>query len=487
MNNLTQKTINGLFWSFLDSFGSYVVKFGFGIAIARALSPEDYGIMGMIVIFMAIGGILSESGFGMALIQKKDANQNDYSTVFWFNLFVAVVCYIILFFSAKIISEFYNQPILVIVTRISALGIILNALSIIHYVILSQKLDFKKQTAIRFLSAFITGIVGVILAYKGYAVWALIIQSLVGNIINTMGIWLLHKWKPNLTFSMNSFKVLYKYGYKIFLSGISDVIFTKIYFPLIGKYFPAAQLGYYTKANGFYDLLVRQTTIAYGRVTFPVFSSIQNQKDRFIEGYLKTYRLLAFMMFPLTLFAIVSSKPLINLFLTEKWLPVVPLMRVFFIEGFIFPFYMLNINIFNAIGKSAISLKIEILKKALTVLSIFVAFQYGIQALIIGQLVSSLIVLIVTTIVINHLQKIYFWHQINELSPIFLLTIICAILNLIIIDKINTSDEILILLKIILIFIIYIMLSSLIIPKILSEFIILFDRMIFDKFKRLFK
>lgn len=480
LGQLQQKTTSGLFWSFLDSFGSQVIRFGFGIAIARALSPTDYGIMGMIVIFISLGNLLTESGFGMALIQKKDATEADYSTVFWFNLFVAIIIYMFLFISAGKIADFYNQPLLIDVIRIVAFSIVLNALGIIHYTILNKKIEFKKQAYVRLGAVIPTGIIGVVLAYNGFAVWALVIQSLASGVITTFGIWFVHKWRPQFTFSIASFKELYKYGSKVFISGLLDVLFSKIYFPLIGKYFPVAQLGYYVKAEGFYRLIVRQVAIAYGRVTFPAFSSIQNEPERFLKNYLKIYRLLAFILFPLTFISIASSPSLIQVLLTDKWLPIVPFMKVFFIEGYFFSLYMLNINVFYAKGRSNIPLKIEIFKKALLILSVFIAFKYGIEALIWGQLISSFIVFIISTIIIRNLIDVQISYLAGQITPIISIIILSAVFNLVVFDySYSTATPVTtLLMKIVTLPTLYIALSLIFNRQIIGEFADLFRGLI---------
>jgi len=483
MSELRQKTIKGLFWSYLDYFGVYFIKFGFTIAIARALSPSDYGIVGMIVIFIAIGNMLTESGFAMALIQNKNADENDFSTVFWFNVLSAIVIYTILYFFSEAIANFYNNSLLVNVTRISALGLVFSSLVVVQMTILAKELNFKKQAIINFVSAVVSGTTGIILAYFGNGVWALVFMTLAGSLIRTIAFWIFSRWKPRFVFSISSFKKLYKYGYKIFLQGISGVIFDKMYYPLIGKYFPAAQLGFYTQANRFYELFIRNTTIAYGRVTFTAFASLQEQKLRFSDNYTKTYNLLAFVVFPLSLFLIITAKPFVGFFLTEKWLPAVPLMEIFFIDGFFFPFLMLNQNIFNATGRSDISLKIDITKKVMTFLSIFLAFQFGIQALIIGQVVSSFIAFVIATLVIIKVQNITISKHFSEIIPIFSVTMICGMFNWFIVDKLFHSDGMLLLSKAILIPSLYLVISFQVNKKIMKEFTTILGYMLPVKIK----
>lgn len=474
MTSLGQKTVKGLFWSFLNSFGVYFIKFAFSIAIARALSPSDYGIIGMIVIFIGIGQMLAESGFTMALIQKKDADAIDFSTVFWFNLVVSILVFTLLFFTADAISNFYEKPILVNITRIAGLGIIIGSFSAVQMTLLTKEMEFKKQTIINFVAAAFSGTTGVILAYKGFAVWALVLQTLAGSFISTCGYWLISKWRPEFIFSYKSIKTLYHFGYKIFLQGVAGVLFSKIYYPLIGKYYSTAQLGFYSNANRFYDIFVIQPAIAYGRVTFPALSSISDHKNRLSHNYLKIYRLLAFGMFPATLIAIKSARPFVILFLTEKWLPVVPLMTVFFLEGFYFSLFMLNQNTLNAIGKSDVSLKVDIIKKLLAFSSIFIVFRFGINALIVGQVASSFLAYLLSTYIIKKELSVRISEQLKEIIPIMFLTLICGIINEFFIAIINIPYSVLLPIQIIFIVICYILLSFLVRSRPLKEVLFIF-------------
>src|SRR5512133_1776988 len=205
MSSLKKSTTKGFLWSFIDSFGAYFVKFGFSIAIARALSPDDYGIMGMIVIFIALGQLVMAGGFSMALVQKQGTTEKDYSTVFWYNLAIACLIYCILFFAAGPIADFYDSPILKNVTRITGLGIIFSSLAVVQVAVLTKRMDFRSQAIINLVSSLVSGIFGVVFAYKGFAVWALVIQTLAGGIAGTLGFWIISDWRPKLIFDRASF------------------------------------------------------------------------------------------------------------------------------------------------------------------------------------------------------------------------------------------------------------------------------------------
>lgn len=447
MENLKNKTTRGIFWSFLDSFGVYLVKFGFTIIIARTLSPEDYGLMGMIIIFISLGQMIMQGGFSMALIQKKETEAADLSTVFWFNVLTALIVYLILFLSAGAISSFYERPILVNITRVSSIGIILNSLCSVHVSILTRRMDFKKLTWINLAGSLISGITGIILALKGYEVWALVFQTLAGNLIYMIGLWMVSSWKPAPVFSIKSFRSMFRFGYKILLQGLTDVIFTKLYFPLIGKLFSAMQLGYYTNANRFNDLFVRQTANSVTRVIFPAFSTIQDDRERVNSNYIKSYNLLAAIMFIGSMTLIISSRPFIAIALTDKWLPAVPFMQLFFIEGLFFPLLMFNQNILCSIGKAGFSLKVDILRKAAILLSLVLLFRLGIQALIAGQVVSTAIAFIVSTVTVCKIQEIRLRYLAVPLLKLCVILAICLLLSFFIIDNLNIPDWVELLMK----------------------------------------
>lgn len=440
MESLKTRTTQGIFWSFLDSFGVYLVKFGFSIVIARTLSPDDYGLMGMIVIFISLGQMIMQSGFSMALIQKKDSDEADLSTAFWFNVMAALVVYIILFFSAGAIASFYGKHILISITRVAALGIIFNALCSVQVSILTKRMDFRKLTWINLAGALISGITGVTMALRGYAVWALVFQTLAGNLIYLIGLWVTTSWKPAPVFSIRSFRSLFGFGYKILLQGLTDVVFTKIYFPLIGKFYPVSQLGFYTNASRFHELFIRQTSNSVTRVIFPAFATIQDEKERFNTNYVRSFNLLAAIMFLGSIILIISSRPFISLALTDKWLPAVPFMQLLFMEGFFFPLMMFNQNILCSAGRSGLSLKIDVLRKAAILLSIIIAFRLGIEALIIGQVISTAVALIVSMTVVIKTQGINPPDILVPLLKLLIIVALCILLNRFVIEALALTE-----------------------------------------------
>jgi len=432
MDNLRKKTINGLIWSFTDQFGVYFIRFGFSIWITRLLSPKDFGLIGLIAIFISVGQMFSESGLQMALIQKKETDSKDFSTVFWFSISISFFVYILIFLFAGSISDFFNEPQLKAIGRVLSLSIIIDSFRVIQFSKLSKSINFKIQAKINLVASIFSGIVGVVLALKGFAVWALVFQTLLGSIIITCLLWIKNSWKPIFIFDVDRFKQLYHYGWKIFLQGLSNAIFTNLYYPLIGKYYSTADLGFYTYGKRFYDMFIHQATISYGRVTFPVFSSIQDQKERLLKNYIKAERLLIFFTIPIVTLLVSITEPFVRFFLTEKWMPSVPFIKMFFLMGLYFPVYMLNQNMFNAVGRNDLSLKIDIIQKILLFLVLIFSYKLGILAIIGCQLIVGAFVYLATSYLI---QKIIRYSILNQLIDYFSVAVVAItvflVLNLV--------------------------------------------------------
>ena len=440
MEGLKAKTTRGLFWSLLDSFGVYIVKFGFSIIIARTLSPDDYGLMGMILIFIAMGQVLTQSGFPAALVQKKDVTANDYNTTFWFTVLAGITVWVILFFSAGAIARFFDRPLLTAVTRVASLGIVINALGSVHVAILTRDLNFRRQTWLNFIGTVVSGITGLTMALKGYAVWALVFQTLAGNLIYIAGLWITSRWRPLFVFDLNSFRSIFRFSYKILLQGIMDVIFTKVYFPLIGKMYAALQLGYYTNASRFHELFIKQSSVSVTRVIFPAFSSVQDDRERFNKNYLSSFNMLAMIMFAGTVLLIICSRPFISLALTEKWVPAVPYLQLFFTEGFFFPLLIFNQNILLSAGRSGLSLKIDIIRKAVIFLSILLVWRVGIEALIAGQVAATAIALLISSLAVVKYQRLKLGEMGRVMIKLVTIAAACLLVSYGLIDLFTMND-----------------------------------------------
>ena len=426
MTNLKQETAKGFLWSAVERFSVLGLQFLMGLVLARLLLPSDYGLVGMLAIFLAISQTFVDSGFSSALIQKKNRTDTDYSTAFFFNIGIGLFFYLILFFTAPLIAKFYNIPELNSLTKVIGLNVFITSLAVVQRAKLTIKLDFKTQAKASLTSVFIGGCVGIAMAYKGYGVWALVVQSLLRNGLNTLFLWLLSKWMPKAVFSKSSFKELFSFGSKLLGAGLLNTIFQNIYLLVIGKLFSASELGFYTRAQQFQKMPSQNITSIIQRVTFPVLSSIQDDDEKLIKAYSNFIRLSAFVVFPLMIGLAVVAEPLIRLILTEKWMPTVPLLQLLCIAGMLYPVHAINLNILNVKGRSDLFLKLEIIKKLLITFAILITFSFGVKAMVIGQILTSFISFFINTHYSSKMINYGAWKQIKDMMPIIFITLLMA-------------------------------------------------------------
>jgi teichuronic acid exporter len=397
IESLKQKAARGILWSFIDQFSSQGVGFIIGIILARILAPSDYGLMGMLAIFVAIAQSFINSGFSSALIQKPNSTEADFSTVFYFNLGVSVAFYLMLFGASPWIAEFYKAPELEPITKVVALNLVISSLSLVHRTKLLIRVDFKTQTTISIISIVISGSIGITLAYKGFGVWALVFQGLLAAVCQTALFWFYTRWKPLFLFSKESFRRLFGYGSKLLASGLLDTIYSNIYTIVIGKAFSASDLGYYTRAQQLEALPAANITGVLQRVTFPIFCSIQDDDARLIAAYRKLIRSAAFVIFPLMFLLVAIAKPLVILLLTEKWLPSVDIFQILCFAGMWYPIHAINLNILQAKGRSDLFLRLELWKKLLGTIILIVTIPLGLKILVLGQAFTSFASLFLNT------------------------------------------------------------------------------------------
>lgn len=420
MSSLKDKTVKGVIWSAVDRFSAQGIQFVFSILIARLLVPEDYGVIAMLGIFMAVSQTFIDSGFGTALIRKIDRTETDFSTVFYFNIVVAAVFYLILFFSAPAIARFYETPLLESVTKVVALNLIIGSLSGIHNAKLSIDIDFKSRAKISILTTLLTGAVGLWMAYAGYGVWALVVQNLCSSVLRTVMLWIIVKWRPKLIFSWKSFKELFSFGSKLLASGLLDTVYNNLYTLIIGKVFTSATLGLYSKANSLAQFPSSNITGVLQTVTFPVLSTIQNEEERLADAYKRFLKLSAFVVFPLMIGLAAVADPFIRIALTDKWEGSIYLLQIICFALMWYPIHAINLNILQVKGRSDYFLKLEIIKKVQGVLFLVATVPMGIVAMCYGKVISSLISLIWNTHYTKKLINYGFSAQMKDLLPILI-------------------------------------------------------------------
>ena len=438
MSSLKDKTVKGVIWSAVDRFSAQGIQFVFSILIARLLVPEDYGVVAMLGIFMAVSQTFIDSGFGTALIRKIDRTEEDFSTVFYFNIVVATLFYFALFFAAPAIANFYNTPLLESITKVVALNLIINSLSGIHNAKLSIAIDFKSRAKISIVSTLLTGAVGLWMAYAGYGVWALVVQNLFSSAIRTVLLWVIVKWYPKLVFSWKSFKELFSFGSKLLASALLDTLYNNIYTLVIGKVFSPSTLGVYSKANALAQFPSSNITGVLQGVTFPVLSTIQNEDDRLADAYKRFLKIAAFVVFPLMIGLSAVADPFIRLVLTDKWEGAIYLLQIMCFWMMWYPIHAINLNILQVKGRSDYFLKLEIIKKIQGVVVLCITVPMGIVAMCYGSLISSIISLVWNTHYTKKLIGYGFFAQMKDLLPIILHALVMGLIVAIVVHFMPT-------------------------------------------------
>lgn len=422
--NLKEKTVSGLLWSFIDNFTNLGAQFVVGIVLARILSPREFGLIGMLTIFIAISQSFIDSGFSNALIRKKDCTQTDYSTIFFFNLGVSLICYLLLFIFSGAISSFFNEPQLKALIQVLGIGLILNSFGIIQRTILTKSINFKLQTKVSLIASLGSGIIAIIMALKGFGVWSLIALTLSRYALTSTFLWVYTSWKPTLVFCKKSFNELFGFGSKLLLSGLIDTAYRNIYYLIIGKYFSAIELGFYTRADQFQSLPSSNLQGIIGRVSFPMLSSIQDDIPRLKEAYIKIIRSTMLITFTLMLGMATVARPMIFTLIGDKWEPSVIYLQMLCFVGMFYPLHVLNLNMLNVQGRSDLFLKLEIIKKVLAVPVIIIAIFMGIKAMIMGMMVLTIIAFYLNSYWSGKMIGYSFINQVKDIMPALILALV---------------------------------------------------------------
>lgn len=391
MGELKSKALKGLLWSGIDKAGVKVVSFIVSIVIARILSPSDYGVIGMILVFITIANIFMDSGMSQALVQRKHRTASDMATAFYFNVGVSILCYIILFFTAPIIARFYEISLLSPILKILGLNIIISSFATVQRANLLAVLDFKTIAYVNLGGVLVSGGVGIGMAYSEYGVWALVGQQISSTFTSTLIFWIAGKWHPTASFSKESFKILWKFGSKLLATGLVATIMREIYTVAIGKVYRSAELGYYTRAVQTSDLVAITTYDIINAVTFPILSSLQDDRSRMVEVYSRMLGMTAFFIFPIMTGLAVVASPFISVLLTDKWLPVVPLLQWLCFARMFTPISALNMNILNAVGRSDLYMKVDFSKFPLSIITMIITIPLGVKAIVIGNFINTFI------------------------------------------------------------------------------------------------
>ena len=419
-SDIKDKAVSGMAWTGIERLATQAIQFIIGIIIARILMPSDYGIVGMLAIFMAIAQTFLDSGFASALIQKKDRTDVDYSTVFYFNIAIAILLYGVFYVSAPWIASFYNMPILNNVTRVTTLSLIISGLTIVQQAKLTIDLRFRELAIASIFSVILSGVCGIIMAYNGLGVWALVFQGLLSAFFRTSILWLSSTWRPSFLFSIESFKRLFSFGSKLLCSGMINTIYNNLYTLVIGKAFNASEVGFYNRANQFATLPSATITQMVVNVNFPILSQMQDDNERLINTYRKLLCAPLFILTPILLGIAAVGYPLIEIVLGEKWLPCVPYLQILCVGCLFNPLTHINLNLLYVKGRSDLVLKLELIKKPIGFLILFVSIPFGIWWMCFGAALYNFIAFVFNCYYTKKLLNYGFIKQMRELANIFI-------------------------------------------------------------------
>lgn len=394
--NLKTSAIKGMVWKFLENIGTQMMQLAIQIVLARLLLPEEYGLVGLLAIFITISDVIIMQGLTTALIQKKDADEVDFSSVFYANLIVSVLLYIILYFSSPLIAQFYHEPALKNIMRVLCLNVIIGAVPAVHNAILSRNLEFKKSFYRNISNIATQGVVGISLAYIGFGVWALVFSKIAGMLVGASVLWITVKWRPKKYFDISRIKSLFSYGSKVLGTNLLNTVFDNIHSLIIGRYFTAADLGYYQRGQQIPQLSMGAVDGSLSAVLYPTFSKLQNDIDSLKNALRRSIKTSMFFVLPILFGLFAISEPLTVFLLTEKWLPSVPYMQL---ACFVCMFWPLTHrrHALNALGKSGLTFKISLVGRSITLVAIFVCLRWGIYSIMIGTILSSAINMWITT------------------------------------------------------------------------------------------
>lgn len=415
--SLSERSLAAIAWAVLDKLGSSVVSFVVTILLARLLSPEDFGLVAMVMIFFEFSAVFVESGFSTALIREKTISEADKSTTFIFNLVASVVLYGVLFVSAPYIAAFFNQPLLTLIVRIMGLSLIVNAFSIVQHSVLIQQIDFKTQTIVRSVAVVVSGGAAVLLAFNGWGVWSLVVRFALLDLATTILFWVLGGWRPTMQFSRESFRKLFGFGSRILAAAVLDKFFFHIYKLIIGKFFAAATLGFYTQAGNFTNMVINTLFRTVQSVTYPVLAKLQDDREKLKAGYRKMLQLSSFIIIPAMTVLGVLAEPILRTLVGEKWLPSVPMLQLFCLSGLTYHFSTVNLNMLLVLGRSDLSLKLEVIKKINIAIAIVIGLQFGIYGLIVGEVIASYVNLVINAFYSKKFLRYSLGEQVRDILP----------------------------------------------------------------------
>ena len=427
INPQRKDVVINLLWKLFERVGAQIVTLIVSIILARSLLPDDFGLIALITIFITISNVFIQSGLGTALIQKKSSDSIDFSTVFFVSLSIATLIYIILFLVAPFIASFFNLPELKNILRVLSLTLFPFSFNSIQNAYVIKTMQFKKMFVCNITSSIISGIIGIVMALLNFGAWALVGQQLSSSIIVCLLMWFTVKWRPRLTFSLERLKSLFSFGWKLLLSSLINTLYNELYSLIIGKKYTSEILGYFNRGKQFPSLIVSNIDSAIQTVMLPVYSSSQDNQQRLKQMMRRSIVVSSFIIFPAMAGLAAVAESLISFVLTDKWLPAVPFLQIYCLFYAFQPIQTANLQTYNAIGRSDIFLKLEIIKKSIGLLILSVSIFFGIYAIAIGAAISSVINTLINAYPNIKLLNYSYMEQLKDILPSLLLSIIMGV------------------------------------------------------------
>lgn len=415
--SLKNKTVKGVAWSGIDNMAQIGVSFIVGVILARLLTPDDYGLLGIILIFSNISTSLINAGFTTALIRKVDPTNDDYNTSFISNVALSLIFYIVIFIIAPLISQFFHREELIALTRVTSLGIVIGSLSMVQQTRLTKRIDFKAQTKITIVSSVTSGVVGISMAFLGFGVWSLVAQLISSQTLKTVLLWLFDKWIPRIRFSSKSFHELFGFGWKMMLSALLDSLWKELYQVVVGRFYNPATLGQYTRANQFSQLFSSNLTSVIQRVTYPVLSNIQDDKEQMVLVYRRFIKVTMFVTAISMFWLAALSEPLLYCLIGPQWSEAAIYLPLICIAGSTYPLHSLNLNMLQVLGRSDLFLGLEIVKKIVALAPLAVGAFVGIIPMLLLNLVTTVIAFFLNSHYSGKFLGYSSWMQIKDIIP----------------------------------------------------------------------
>lgn len=444
-----EKVLKAFFWKFAERGSTQAISFVISLILARLLSPSDYGQVAILMIFISVLQVLVDSGFGNALIQKKDATKDDFSTILYFNILLSIALYIILFIAAPYISSFFRDDYLIDLIRVLGIILVISGVRNVQQAYVSKKMEFRIFFFSNLWALIISALIGIVMAYCGYGVWALIVQSIISCFLGTISLWYMSAWRPKLCFKMDSFKGLFAFGSRLLVAGLCDIFYNNLRQLVIGRMYTASDLAFYNQGEKFPALIVTNINTSISSVLFPAMSATQDVQGQIKNMVRRSVQVASFFMWPLMIMLVVIAEPLVRIILTEKWLPLVPYLQICCFTYVLWPIHTANLNGINALGRSDVFLRLEIIKKAVGVVVLLPTVFIGPLAICLGAMIVSFISSVINAYPNRKLLEYSYKCQIIDIMPSMIMSLLMGI-EIYQIYRLNYPDIVTVILQVIL-------------------------------------